>query len=204
MDVAAGSESEIGEGQAWTVVSVQAAGVYAGQPNKAGLWRVPYTGTPVQITTSGFWQSASSQAAYGTATSAVPQGATNSIIRVDLQSGATSNWFTRSGGITTVVGLNTNGLPILSVTYFVGQNVTEIWVSTGPGAAVPITGSGNGLSNLGAPVADSHGIWFAASFTAGTYYNYQSFSGFALWVPGQGTYWMSNFSAQLAGGCAQP
>jgi hypothetical protein len=204
VDVASGSLSEIGDGQAWTIVSVQAAGVYASQPSKGGLWRVPFTGAPVQITSAGFWQAASSKAAYGTVTSAVPQGATNSIIRLDLQTGAVTNWFTRPDTITTIIGLNTNGLPIMSVSYFQGAVVTEIWLSTGPGAAIPITGSGSGMYISGSPVADRNGIWFSGTYTTGTYYNTVSFSGFALYVPGRGMYWMSNLSAQLGGGCAQP
>lgn len=203
VDVPSGTLSEIGQGQAWNIVSVQAAGVYATQPNKAGLWLLPFSGALRQITAGGFWQVANADAAYGTPTSAVPQGATNVIVRVDLNSGATSNWFTRKNSLSAAVGIDSHGAAIISVIYFAEGGGSEVWIATGAGTGTPITGSGNGLSLGGSPVADSYGVWFVGTYTPnGNYYGAKS--GFALYVPGQGMYWMSNFSALLAGGCVQP
>src|SRR5258706_1826475 len=96
-NVADGTLSQIGQGQAWTLVSVQSAGVYAMQQNKAGLWLVPYSGDPHLITAGGFWQAGSADSAYGTATSAFPPRAENPTLRGDLHTGAGSDRFTRLG-----------------------------------------------------------------------------------------------------------
>ncbi len=198
-NVASGTLSQVGEGHAWTIVSVQAAGVYATQPNAAGLWLVPFAGTPRQITTAGYWQVGGADYAYGTPTSAVPNGVSNVLIRVDFKSGTVSDWFTRQGGQSSAIGLDGGGNVIIQVSYYTA-NVTEIWISTGAGKGTPIAGSDTGLTLSGLPVADSHGIWFGGIY--GTYYN--AHPGFVLYVPGRGLYWMSNVNAFLAGGCVKP
>src|SRR5258706_15182463 len=53
-NVADGTLIQIGQGQAWTLVSGQAAGVYAMQQNKAGLWLPPPSGGPPPIPPRGF------------------------------------------------------------------------------------------------------------------------------------------------------
>ncbi len=199
-NVASGTLSEIGQGHAWNIVSVQAPGVYATQPNNAELWFVPFTGDLLQVTAGGFWPAATAEAAYGTPTSAVPQGAANTIVRVDLKTGATSTWFTRQGAQSTVIGFDILGRATISVNDFSNAGISEVWISTQAGSAAPITGSGNGMSVYGPPVADSHGVWFTGSYSDG----YSSVSGLALYVPGSGIYWMSNLGGLLAGGCLQP
>jgi hypothetical protein len=198
VNVATGVETELGEGHPWNIAGVEAEGVYTTIPNQAGLWLLPYSGQAKQITTAGFWTLASSGAAYGMSTSAVPQGVPNTIIRVDLKTGTVTDWFTRQGGQGTVVGFDAHGNPLILVNYFVNQGGNDVWIVTGPDTSTPIFGSTEQLSTSGTPVADSHGIWFPM------YFNTFGFSGpgLALYVPGQGLYWMSSVGAQLGGGCA--
>src|SRR6266850_1521656 len=54
---------------------------------KYAKW-LPFPGAARQVTAAGFWQGVSHGAAYGTATSAVPQGVANTILKLDLASGA--------------------------------------------------------------------------------------------------------------------
>ncbi len=204
VNVTNGTQTELGQGQAWYIVTVQNQGVYAGNPNIAGLWFLPFSGTPRQITTAGYWQAGTSSAAYGTATSAVPSGATSSIIRLDLKTGATSDWFSRPGTQSSVTGFDGKGNPILQVSYINGSG-NEIWITTGPNNASPIAGisfipyNSGGFNANGTPIADSHGVWFAGNFNSA--YGGASATGVALYVAGEGLFWMSSIGGQLAGGC---
>jgi hypothetical protein len=201
VNVANGTQTELGDGHTWFIVTVQNQGVYAGNPNIAGLWFLPFTGAPRQITTAGYWQAGTATAAFGTATSAVPQGATNSIIRLDLKTGAIGDWFTRPGTVSSVSGFDGSGNPILTVGYINGTG-NEIWITTSPTSASPIAGfrfnPSSGFNAYGTPIADSHGVWFAGNYSNG----WQNTTGVALYVAGSGIYWMSNIGGQLAGGCS--
>jgi len=183
---------------AWTIVAVLADGVYASVTNTPGLWLLPYSGSPHQIASTGFWQAADNGAAYGTTTSAVPQGASSSVIKLDLATGAISDWFGRTNSQASIVGFDSQGHPIVQVSYT--SSGSEWWLTTAPSTGVPLGGSSGYYGEptfQGPPVGDGHGIWFPAY--------YQGFSGNAsgmvLVVPGSGTYWMSNISGQLAGAC---
>lgn len=204
VNVANGTQTELGEGHAWYVVTVQSQGVYAANPNAAGLWLLPFSGTPRQITTAGYWQAATASAAYGTVTSAVPSGASNRIVRLDLKTGATTDWFARPGTISSVTGFDGKGNPILQVSYINGSG-NEIWITTSPTNASPIAAvafnpyNSGGFNANGTPIADSHGIWFPGNFNGA--YGGPSATGVALYVPGSGLYWMSSIGGQLAGGC---
>jgi hypothetical protein len=197
-----GTQSELGEGHSWAIVGVQADGVYAGDPNSGGLWLLPYSGPSRQITKSGYWRAATSTAAFGTATSAVPQGATNSIIRLDLKTGATSEWFSRPFSQSSVVGFDGEGHAIISVNYLNGSG-TDIFVATSATSASPIAaystpqyGGATGFTSYSTPIADSHGLWFA-----GGYQQYgRGENGVALYTSA-GFFWMSSIAGQLAGGC---
>ena len=196
-DVNGSGNTALGGGRAWTIVAVLAEGVYASTTNAPGLWLLPYSGSPRQIATTGFWQAADHGAAYGTATSAVPQGASSSIIKLDLTTGAITDWFGRSNSQAAVVGFDSQGNPIVQVSYTnAGQ---EWWLTTAPSTGVPLGGStGYGQPMFqGPPVGDGHGIWFPAYVQQ--YPNGEA--GMALVVPGSGVYWMSNVGGQLAGSC---
>jgi hypothetical protein len=205
VDVATGTQSKVGEGHSWAIAAIQSDGVYAGDPNAGGLWVLPFAGTPRQITKTGYWRAASKTAAYGTATSAVPQGASNTIQRLDLATGSAVDWFMRPGTQSSISGLDGRGNAIISVVYLNGSG-NEIWIATGATSASSIVrfvypaygGAGRGFISNNTPVADSHGIWFAGSYSDGYGSNA---TGLALYVPGSGFYWMSSYGAQLAGGC---
>jgi hypothetical protein len=202
VDMVSGTQSELGDGHSWAIVSVQSDGIDAGDPNTGGLWTFPFSGTPRQITNTGYWRAASRSAAYGTATSAVPQGATNSIVRLDLKTGAITDWFTRAGAQSSVAGVDGQGNPIINVNYLNGSG-NEIWVAASATSALPIAGfssapyGSTGFNSYSLPVADSHGLWFSGNWS--TYGS--SVGGVALYVAGSGLYWMSSIGGQLAGGC---
>jgi hypothetical protein len=200
-NVASGSQAELREGAGWSIVGVQNDGVYAGSQAAGGLWLFPYSGTPRQITSTGYWQAATSTAAYGTATSAVPQGATNGILRLDLATGKIIDWFTRPDTQSSVAGFDGKGNPIINVRY-INNSGNEIWIVSGPTSAQAIAGYTAGYANTGfnaysTPVADSHGVWFAGNWSS---YGSNA-TGIALYVAGSGMYWMSSIGGQLAGGC---
>jgi hypothetical protein len=202
VNVANNTQSELGAGHAWSLVGVQSDSVYAGDANAGGLWQLPISGSPRQITNTGYWRAASSAVAYGTPTSAVPSGVTNKTIRLDLKTGAITDWFTRDGTQASVLGVDGNNA-ILAVTYF-NPSVTELWIASGPASASPIAGFTStqwgsfGFNSYNLPVADSHGVWLAGNYAV--QYGNQT-TGVALYVPGSGLYWMSSIGGQLAGGC---
>lgn len=204
VNVASGTQTELREGRTWTIAGVQNDGVYAGDQNVGGLWFLPFSGAPRQITTSGYWQASTSAAAYGTATSAVPQGASNTILRLDVKTGKTTEWFTHPDTLSSVAGLDAQGNPVIYVRWLNGSG-SEIWIVTGPDTGTAIAGfasgglsSYGGFNAFGTPVADSHGVWFTGNWAGGYGSNA---SGFAIYVPGSGMYWMSSLGGQLAGGC---
>lgn len=195
--VADGTQTELREGH-WSIVGVQNDGVYISDSNIGGLWFVPFSGAARQITSSGYWQDATSTSAFGTATSAVPQGVTNTILRLDLRTGTTTDWFTRPGAQSFVIGFDGQGHPIITARYLNNSGV-EILIASGPNSAVVITGMqfNQGFNMVGTPVADTHGVWLTGSWSG-----FNGFStGVALYVPGSGIYWMSGIGGQLAGGC---
>ena len=204
VSIADGKQTELREGRNWSIVGVQNVGVYAGDQSIGGLWLFPFSGTPKQITTSGYWQAATSTAAYGTATSAVPSGVTNVILRLDLATGKSTQWFAHPNAQSSVAGFDQMGNPILYAR-FVNGSGSEIWIATGANTASAIAGfasvgySTGGFTSYSTPVADSHGIWFTGNWSS--YYS-NSISGLALYVPGSGFYWMSGVNGQLAGGCS--
>ena len=196
-DVADSTQVELGDGKVWFIVGVEADGVYAGNPNIAGLWFLPYSGSPRQITTAGYWQAEAAGFAYGTETSAVPQGVSNTILRLNLMTGASESWFTRTGASSQVSGFDRKGNLIVFVFPFSGRG-PEVWIANSATTALPIMSPDMGLFANGTPIADSHGVWFAASVQD---FSNGSGGGQVLYVPGSGVYLMARIGGQLAGGC---
>jgi hypothetical protein len=197
-NVATGTTIELGEGHAWTIIAVEAEGVYATIVNQAGLWLLPYSGAAKQITKAGYWQMAAAGAAYGGTASAVPSGVANTIIRLDLKTGAVTDWFRRGGAQSFMFGFDAHGNALISVNYFVSGGGNEMWITTSLKDRVPMFGSRQQLSATGQPIADSHGIWFPLYFNG---YG-ASTPGVGLYVAGKGLYWMTSIGSNLAGGCA--
>lgn len=202
-DIVKGTNVELGEGQAWSVLDVESEGVYATSPPGAGLWLLPFSGAVTQITAVGYWQGVAAGAAYGTETSAVPQGATNTIIKLDLKTHTTTPWFSRTAAQSRVLGFDGQGDPIIAAS---GNNPgsgggsayggTETWITTGPNLGVPIAvfmygpyNQQSGFAPNGPVVADSHGLWFSGN------------GAIVLYVTGSGWYSMATLGAQVAGAC---
>ena len=163
------------------------ASVYAEEQQQAGLWELPYAGAPRQVTGGGYWQAVGGGAAYGTATSAVPNGVATTILRMDLSTGATQKWFQLDGAQPSVAGFDKAGHPLMWVNVFgYGSSSTYIWVVNGLGdATVLVSGQ------FGGPlVSDSHGIWLNGG------------QQIILVVPGRGAFVVANIGAQIAGACA--
>ena len=193
VDAATNTQVEIGSGHAWSVLRVLNDRVYAIIPNAPGFYVVPFSGAVKQVTAIGYWQGASATAAFGTETSAAPPGATIKMIKLDIASGATSNWFSPDGVNLTVMGFDVHGNPIVQGSFTSGTWV--VWLTTSPSSGVVITNSGYGLNLQGTAIGDSHGIWFPA------YFQYTNAQGFVLYVAGSGLYWMTSVGGSLAGPC---
>jgi hypothetical protein len=193
-----GTLTELGDGHTWTVVGVGPNGVYAEISGSAGLWLLPWSGSSQQIATIGYWQGVGGGAAYGAATSAVPQGASNTIIRLDLSTGSVDSWFTRPSSQASVAGFDSAGNPILYVYTPRGE---EVWIISAPNSGTFVVASFAQFNVNGSPVADHNGVWFAGYFNSPPYTGGYNGPAIILYIPGSGIYSMSSFGAQLAGGC---
>ncbi|HEX2680966.1 MAG TPA: hypothetical protein VHQ03_06700 [Candidatus Dormibacteraeota bacterium] len=181
--VATNAPQQLGAGQSWVIIDVKNEGVYASKPNTGGLWLLTYDGAAHQLSASGYWQAVGGGAAYGTATSAVPSGVANTIIRFDLRSSSTTEWFTRPGQISIAEGFDTNGAAIV-------YSNQQVWLVSSPTSAHLLDDSGRGGTYVnGPPIADKNGIWFSGN-------------GIDLLVPNVAIYGVSTYGAQLAGGCS--
>ena len=184
--VAGGAQLVLGKGQNFTVLDLDNSGVYVEPSNQPGLWYLAFSGTTKQLSSANFWEGVSHGYAYGTITSAVPQGATDTILRLDIQSGATVNFFTQPGGISYLTGFDLQGHPTIQVQY---NQATALFIATGPDSSTIIAASyGYSPFPYGAPNADSHGLWYPLA------------GGIVLFTNGA-WYWMSNLGGQLAGQC---
>jgi len=191
--VATGAQVELGEGTKWEIRDFAAEGVYVVPSNGgAGLWLLPFTGAAKQLTSTGYWQTVGGGAAYGTATSAVPQGAANTILRFDLKTLKSQPWFTAANSQSSVIGFDAKGAPVIFVSFNIPNSYPgygqQIWIVPALAQGYVIinrpTFGGQGL------VADSHGIWFSDG-------NQQY-----LFIPGKGTYVAARIGGQVAGACA--
>jgi hypothetical protein len=174
----------LGEGTTWSILDVGASGIYAVKGSTGGLWLLPYAGGVTTITTSGYWQAVWGNYAYGTVTSAVPYGVGNTILRLDVSTGSTTEFFSRPSLTSSVVAFSPNGNPVI----YVQAQGLQIWTGTGPNITL-IAEFGSGFYPQGSPIVDSHGMWLAG------------YNGVVLWVEGQGWYPMSGLGGQLGGGC---
>ncbi len=191
VDVAGNTQTEIGEGRRWAVLNVEAEGVYADESGPsglvAGLWLIPFAGSPTQLTNAGYWNLVGGGAAYGTATSSLPNGVATLIDRFDLRTRTTQHWFQVTAATSYPFGFDAFGHPIFVVQGFAPNSTSsELWLVTGLGTA-EVIGFNNNYSGM---VADSHGIWLM---------NYQALY---LFVPGQGLFLAASVGGQLAGACA--
>src|SRR6266704_3076258 len=183
-----GTQLELGEGKFWQILDVEANGVYAVTGQTGGLWLLTFAGAVTQVASNGFWQAVRGGYAYGTATSSVPQGVGNTILRLNLSTGTSVDYFNYPSVQSSVAGFDYAGKPVI---YVQGQNLFLVYLgSTQPGQSMVIANLfGSNFWPNGAPVGDSHGLWLASG------------NGIALYVAGVGWYSMSGLGGQLAGGC---
>ncbi len=189
VDVATNTQTELGAGRRWHVLDLEAEGVYVDEfvtaGSLAGLWLLPYSGAPSQITDAGYWTEVGYGAAYGTENSSVPNGVPNLIERLDLKTHVKVNWFQVNNATTYPDGFDAAGHPIFNVQGVSGY--AQLWLVTDVGATQVLTAN-NGFT--GPPVADSNGLWL------------MSYQATYLLVPGQGLFTAAAVGGQLAGGCA--
>lgn len=198
VDAAANTQVELGTGHTWSVLRVLNDRVYATIPNAAGFWVLPFSGAPKQVTGQGYWQATTAAAAYGMLTSAVPQGATAKLVKLDVSSGVVTDWFARDGTNSTFYGFDSQGNPFIYSYYYSGD--WTLWLTKSASNAVAIATSYGPVQIQGPALADTNGAWFAAYYSQP--YSSQNRSGVVLYVPGSGMYWMASIGGQLAGGCA--
>ena len=179
-----------------SIFALTPEGVYL-QAGGQGIWEVG-SGSQRQVAAEGYWDAVASGVGWGRPTNSYPgDGAVYSILRLNLKTGMSEPWFTRSG-VVAVVGVDLDGSPIVMVTPKTGPNSSdlELWLVTSRDRGRRIysaPGVVNGLSALGlvTPViGDSHGIWFEA------------WPKLDLYSQQFGIREMAPARAALAGGCA--
>lgn len=145
-------------------ISAEPEGVYVVKgAGEGGLWLLDYSGGVKQIASSGFWQAASFGYAYGTITQSVPQGGTNVILRLNLKTGLTTDWFTRPGKQSQVVGVTINGTPIIES---MSSTTDEVWLGTQTPKLLatnyaPPSGMYGPQRYVTSALGDQVGIWIA-------------------------------------------
>lgn len=112
----------------YMALGAEPEGVYVTSTGgQGGLWLLDYSGGVKQVESSGFYQLAAFGYAYGTVTPFVPQGGNNVIVRLNLKTGQTANWFTRPGLESKVVGVTLDGTPIIEAS---DRTSAQVWLGT--------------------------------------------------------------------------
>ena len=118
-----------------------------------------------QVTSAGYWHAIGGGGAWGTTAPSVPEGAANTIVRLDLKSGSTQDWFTRPGMQSRVMGFDAAEHPVVQG---ISRDETQIWLLTGPGqaqqlmAAKSTSGDPNRLF-VESVLGDRNGTWIATN-----------------------------------------
>jgi hypothetical protein len=184
-------------GPPWGLIEAGADGVYAVPPygsTVGGLWLFPYAGGERQIASFGYWQAVGGGAAWGTRAPSFPQGATVAIVRLDLGSGASADWFSQDGENAVVEGFDTAGHPVVVTSR---ESDYQVWVVDGQrhGTQVLNLPREQARSGYGSDVpvqsviGDANGVWMATA------------DGLYLYRNGR-TQKVSTVTGQLGGGCA--
>lgn len=192
VDASTGTEVEVGEGHTWTLLRTLNDRVYAVVQGAAGFWVVPFSGSPTEVTTQGYWTIASASAAYGTPTSQVPSGITQQLLRLDIATGGVTNFFSSAGASVAPLAFDTHGNPIVQTSTVGGS--WELWV-VGSSKATVIANSYENFYLQGGMVPDNHGVWIPMYWQTG------AGQGIALYVEGSGIYELSTVGAQIGGPC---
>jgi hypothetical protein len=184
-------------GPSWTLLDAAADGVYATPPSvsagpAAGLWFFPYAGAERQVASFGYWQAVGGGAAWGTSAPSVPQGATVTIVRLDLSSGASTSWFSQDGESAQVAGFDASGHPVVVTST---EEAVQVWVVDGPQHGTRVLDlpqepqSGYRGPIVQSVAGDANGVWIAVH------------DGLYLYRNGSSQQ-VSTVTGQLGGGCA--
>lgn len=93
------------------------------------------------------------------------EGPMNRLVRIDLQTGATTPWFSWFGADVYLDGVDYQGNPFVGVGRSQGPNATdeleELWLITSPGAGRRLfVGPASQSWPIRLAAIDSHGVWF--------------------------------------------
>lgn len=191
ISVADGADTVVGKGQAWQLLDLENTGAYAVASNHTiGLWFLPLTGSPRQITDRGYWITMRGGIAYGQLAPSVPSGVTNQVLRLDLASGAVQTWWSDPAPNVQLLAVAPDGALLISIPgpYF---PIVDVRRMPEPDHWIPVFSDLNfgQPHNLTLPVVvDSRGTWL--SDTSGVWLSSSS-----------GTLLVSSVSGQLASGC---
>jgi hypothetical protein len=158
-------------GSPWTLLDAAPDGVYAtppfGRVAGSGLWFFAYSGgAEKQMATFGYWQAVGGSAAWGTRAPAAPQGATVTIVRLDLGTGGAVDWFSQDGMDARVAGFDAAGHPVVVTS---SQTSVQVWLVDGQNRgsrvlALPrpqAQGYQQNTAGVQSVVGDANGVWLA-------------------------------------------
>lgn len=176
VDLATSADHVIAQGgvdTGYEAFDVEADGIYAGRAPHGpatlpGLWRLdPKTGAATRLDATQRWQWISGGYAYATVPNStdpfVVQGGPlpDTLLRLDLRTGAVQEWFRKRGVFPNVIGFDWNGRPLVVL----GQTMRDLVVVTGAGSVQPIAGGTADVTFsqvISSLVAFSDGFWFTA------------------------------------------
>lgn len=180
----------------WRVLVTLNAGVYARPPDPAGafpepfagLWWIPFAGTPREIISSGYWTASDGLYAYGSMSWYMTGGEANTILRLDLATGSTTPIFYQPGTFATAKGVDAAGNALVAAAEQGGQRRVYLW-AVGPTAIDYLHVATSGTTDattfrVNSVVPDVMGTW--VSTTEGLYL-YSAAGGFELASPVKGT-----------------
>lgn len=216
VDLRTGADTTISSGNfVYRVIEFAPQGIYltaqAPEGRSRGLWlQNPSGGDARQISSSVIDPWFSGGAAWAedfdtTDPSPAPggiEGPMNRLVRIDLQTGATTPWFSWFGADVYLDGVDYQGNPFVAVVRSQGpnarDNLEEQWLITSPGAGRRLfAGPASQSWPFRLAAIDSHGVWFNGG-------NYQPSPG-TIWLYASGVMGIvatvSLNDVTIAGGC---
>jgi hypothetical protein len=184
VDVVSGADQVVtASGAKWRLIGYEADGIYAsmGDGMGPGLWRIPPAGgAATRINTADLIQYVAAGVAYGVA-GVNSAGAMTPVVRVDLKTGAVSNWFSVAGSSTQVLGVDRDGHALIDTVDSNGYGSMHVlWAVQSANTAVKLLQGS--LRFSGPTLSDRYGLWLTA------------FS-----QPNQGTYLLTTVSDSAGG-----
>ncbi len=173
--ISSGSDTILATGANWGLYAFTAEGIYAGQrdpskqPSLVGLWRIsPSGGAPRQLTDQDTWPVVGTDAAWSVVQQGLPPNGSSVrddsvgsvLMRLDLQTGRTTTWYTSTTGRFRVATVDSVGRPVLW-----GVDAAVIWVVTAAGVAQTINVGGSIFDVM----ADPNGIWYTDPMVSSIY-----------------------------------